>query len=207
LIAVAAGVVLVIQRGGLTALLMALGAFFVLFYTWPLKWIALGEIAVLIVWGPLMVGGTYYVTAGLWDWQVVVASLPHALGVLSVIFGKHVDKLVADREKGIHTLPVLLGERVSRYATVGMFVLQYLSVAYLILTRFVAPVLLVVLLALFLLVRILPLFRQPKPETKPERFPDVWPNYFVAAAFVHNRAFGLLFLLGLVVDTGLKLWG
>jgi 1,4-dihydroxy-2-naphthoate octaprenyltransferase len=54
LLAAAIGGILVWQRGGLTWLLMALGAFFVLFYTWPLKYVALGEIAVLIVWGPLM---------------------------------------------------------------------------------------------------------------------------------------------------------
>ncbi len=58
LLALACGIALVvISGGGLTWLLLALGAFFVLFYTWPLKYIALGEIAVLIVWGPLMVGG------------------------------------------------------------------------------------------------------------------------------------------------------
>jgi 1,4-dihydroxy-2-naphthoate octaprenyltransferase len=89
LVAVAAGVELIVQRGGLTPLLMALGAFFVLFYTWPLKYIALGELSVLLVWGPLMIGGGYYVITGAWNWQVVVASLPYALGVTGVIMGKH----------------------------------------------------------------------------------------------------------------------
>jgi 1,4-dihydroxy-2-naphthoate octaprenyltransferase len=50
------------------------------------------------------------------------------------------------------------------------------------------------------------MFRAPKPDEKPADYPDVWPNYFVAAAFVHNREFGVFFLLGLVVDTVLKLW-
>src|SRR5512147_2494392 len=44
-----------------TWILIGLGAFFLLFYTWPLKGMAMGEIAVLIVWGPLMIGGGYYV--------------------------------------------------------------------------------------------------------------------------------------------------
>ena len=42
-------------------ILLASGAFFVLFYTWPLKGLGLGELAVLMVWGPLMIGGGYYV--------------------------------------------------------------------------------------------------------------------------------------------------
>jgi len=207
LIAASAGLVLVYMRGGQTLLLMALGAFFVLFYTWPLKYIALGEIAVLIVWGPLMIGGGYYVLTGNWDWTVVLASLPYALGVTGVIFGKHIDKFDVDKSKRIHTLPVVIGEKPARWILVGMLVLQYALTAYLMLIRFFTPILLIVVLALPEFRRILPMFRAPKPAEKPTDFPDVWPNYFVAAAFVHNRAFGVWFLLGLIADTLLHVWG
>ena len=204
LIAVAAGTWLIAMRGGLTLLLMGLGVFFVLFYTWPLKYIALGEIAVLIVWGPLMIGGGYYVITGSWDWNVIIASLPYAVGVTGVIFGKHIDKNEVDKTKGIHTLPVLLGERNSRFTVVGMFVAQYLAVLYLVIAGFFTPVLLIVVLAIPVLLQILPMFRAPKPDEKPADFPDVWPNYFVAAAFQHNRRFGSLFLLGLILDAVLR---
>ena len=96
LIALAAGLALILWRGGLTWLFLALGAFFLLFYTFPLKYIALGELAVLLVWGPLMIGGGYYVLTGTWSWKVVIASLPYALGVTTVIFGKHIDKYLED---------------------------------------------------------------------------------------------------------------
>jgi 1,4-dihydroxy-2-naphthoate octaprenyltransferase len=46
----------------------------------------------------------------------VIASLPYVLGVTTVIFGKHIDKLEMDKAKGIHTLPVVIGEKASRYA-------------------------------------------------------------------------------------------
>jgi 1,4-dihydroxy-2-naphthoate octaprenyltransferase len=200
LIAAAAGVGLIAIRGGSTILLMGLGVFFVLFYTWPLKYIALGEIAVLIVWGPLMIGGGFYVVTGTWDWNVIIGSLPYALGVTGVIFGKHIDKYEVDKEVGIHTLPVVLGERNSRITVVGMFVLQYLTVLYLVVTGFFTLLPLVVLLSIPMLLQILPMFRAPKPDEKPADYPDVWPNYFVAAAFQHNRRFGSLFLLGLILD-------
>jgi 1,4-dihydroxy-2-naphthoate octaprenyltransferase len=206
LIALACGAVLVYARGGMTLLLLGLGAFFVLFYTWPLKYIALGEIAVLIVWGPLMIGGGYYVITGAWDWNVVIAGLPYALGVTGVIFGKHIDKLGMDKDRRIHTLPVLLGEKASRAVLVGLLILQYGSTIYLVITGFFTPVMLIVLWALRTLARLWPMFRAPKPAEKPADYPDVWPNYFVAAAFVHNREFGWLYLLGLVVDTLVKLW-
>lgn len=200
LIALAAGIALILMRGGLTWVFLAMGAFFVLFYTWPLKYVALGELSVLIVWGPLMIGGGYYVITGSWDWNVVLASLPYALGVTGVLFGKHIDKCQVDKERKIHTLPVLLGERNARIAVVGIFLLQYLVVIYLVVTGFFTPLPLVALLAVPTLLQIWPLFRQPKPDEKPADFPEVWPNYFVAAAFHHNRRFGGFFLLGLVLD-------
>ena len=201
LIALMAGVALILLQGGLTWILLALGAFFVLFYTWPLKYIGLGEIAVLIVWGPLMIGGGYYVITGAWESNVILASLPYALGVTGVIFGKHIDKFDMDKELGIHTLPVILGERISRYTALGMIFMQYILVIYLVLTGFFTPLMLIVFFSITVLLQIIPMFRNPKPEEKPEDYPDVWPNYFVAGAFVHNRRFGLLFLLGLILDT------
>jgi len=200
LIALAAGAVLVAARGLPALILLALGVFFVLFYTWPLKYWALGEIAVLIVWGPLMIGGGYYVITGVWDWNVVIASLPYALGVTGVIFGKHIDKYALDKERRIFTLPVVLGEKLARMTLLGLLVLQYLFTAYLVITGFFTPVMLVVFLALPVFFQILPMFKAPKPEEKPEGYSDVWPNYFVAAGFVHNRRFGLLYLLGLILN-------
>ncbi len=126
-LALAAGGYLVWQRGNAILTLLAIGAFFVLFYTWPLKYIGMGEPAVLLVWGPLMVGGSYYVISGRFDWNVALASFPFALGSTAVLFGKHIDKLEADSGKKIRTLPVLLGERTSRWVTLGMFVAQYAS--------------------------------------------------------------------------------
>jgi len=205
-LAAACGIVLIALTDWNTAILMGLGVFFVLFYTWPLKYIALGEIAVLIVWGPLMIGGGYYVLTGSWDWNVVLGSLPYALGVTGVIFGKHIDKYEVDKAKGIHTLPVVIGEKASRYILVGMLVLQYLLTLYLVITGFFTLVMLVVAVAIPTFLQILPSFRQPKPAEKPDDYPDVWPNYFVAMAFVHNRKFGVWFMLGLIVDTVIKVY-
>jgi 1,4-dihydroxy-2-naphthoate octaprenyltransferase len=50
-------------------------------YTAPplrLKKRGLGEVDVLVTWGPLMVGGTYFAATGHLPWQVWVASLPFA---------------------------------------------------------------------------------------------------------------------------------
>jgi 1,4-dihydroxy-2-naphthoate octaprenyltransferase len=186
-----------------TWILLALGAFFLLFYTWPLKGLALGELAVLIVWGPLMIGGGYYVLTQQWSWNVVIASLPYVLGVTTVIFGKHIDKLDMDQAKGIHTLPVVIGEKASRYAVLAMMIAPYLFTLYLIAVRFFTPVMLIVFLALPTFLQIYPKFLQPKPKTRPEGQIG-WPLYFVGYAFVNNRKFGSLFMFGLLMDVFLR---
>jgi 1,4-dihydroxy-2-naphthoate octaprenyltransferase len=200
MIALAAGLPLVVLRGWTALILLLLGAFFVLFYTWPLKYIALGEIAVLIVWGPLMIGGGYFVITGEWDWQVVLAGLPYALGVTGVIFGKHIDKFEVDKMRKIYTLPVVIGEKAARLTLIGLLILQYILVIYLVLTKFFSPFLLIVLFALTIFRSTWSMLIKPRPAEKPADYPDVWPNYFVAAAFIHNRRFGVLFLLGLFLD-------
>lgn len=205
LIAVAAGLPLVLANGALAWLLLGLGVVFVLFYTWPLKYIGLGELTVLAVWGPLMVGGGYFVITGQWNWNVVIASLPYALGTTMVIFGKHIDKYQSDKAKHIYTLPVLLGEKASRMTTLVMMALQYLSVIYLIIIGFFTPVMLVVLLALTAVPPVYEVYRRPKPAERPASYAaDVWPLWFVALSFLHNKRFGLFYLLGLIVETVLK---
>ena len=78
----------------------ALGGLFLSWaYTAPplrLKKIGLGELDVLVTWGPLMVGGVYYAGTGSLPWQVVAAATVYALLPTTVLMGKHIDKLPYD---------------------------------------------------------------------------------------------------------------
>jgi 1,4-dihydroxy-2-naphthoate octaprenyltransferase len=204
-IALSLGVWLVAQRSGLTLDLMLAGAFFVLFYTWPLKYYGLGEPAVLLVWGPLMVGGSYYVLAGQWSWDVTWLSLVFALGPTTVLFGKHTDKLLLDQAKGVNTLPVILGEKLSRHCVMAMIAGQYLLCLALVVTGSFGWPLLLVFINLPRLPTLFRVFGKPKPDTQPDDYPSgVWPLWFSAQAFRHTRHFTSLFLLGVLLDTMLS---
>ena len=196
-------VVLWLRTGWPVVIFALLGLFISVFYVAPpikLKHIGLGEPAVFIVWGPLMIGGTYYVTAGqmppagVW-WAMV----PYALVVTTVLFGKHIDKLEVDKAKGIHTLPVLIGAPAAKWANVIMMVGYYVVVAGLELTGTLGVWVLLVVLALPRLVRVLKIYRDPKPAEPPPDYP-VWPLWYVSAAFYHNKLAGGLFVLGLVLN-------
>ena len=180
----------------------ALGGFLLsVAYTAPplrLKKHGLGEPTVLVVWGPLMVGGTYYAAVGGITWGIVAASIPYALLCTTVLMGKHVDKLPWDEPAGTRTLPVILGEARARTLTRWMMVAFYPLVGVLVLTRTFPVAALVVVLAVPKLVSVWGPLGRPKPDEPPAGFP-IWPLWYAAFAFVHTRRAGGLLVLGLAV--------
>jgi 1,4-dihydroxy-2-naphthoate octaprenyltransferase len=195
-VAIATGIWLVARTDITTLYFMLAGAFFVLFYTWPLKYIGLGEPAVWLVWGPLMVlGSAYTVGGGITQPMIWIASI-YGIGPTSVLLGKHTDKLEQDRGKGVHTLPVILGEQNSRFLTIGLWTVQYLALTAGVVLGVLSAWYLLVWLALPRFLSTIKRFRQPRPDTQPNDIgDDVWPLYLVAFAFSYNKGFsGLLFL-------------
>src|SRR5215471_20367258 len=86
-------------RGPLVLVFALLGLLFLTLYAGgplPLKRIGLGERPVFVVWGTLMVGGTFFVLSGTLPIWVLVASIPYAVSVTTVLFGKHIDKIDYD---------------------------------------------------------------------------------------------------------------
>lgn len=193
----------VLTVGWPTLVFALAGLFISVFYVAPpirLKHIGLGEPGVFIVWGPLMIGGTYYVTAGtLPPPGVWLACIPYALVVTTVLFGKHIDKREVDQEKGIRTLPVILGDKASLWVNQGLMVLYYAVTLILVLSGTLGAWVLLVVLALPRLREVLKIYNEPKPSEPPENYP-VWPLWFVSAAFYHNKLAGVLFVVGLFLN-------
>jgi 1,4-dihydroxy-2-naphthoate octaprenyltransferase len=189
----------------------AFGAIVLLLYTYPLKYLGLGELAIFLIWGPIMVAAVYIVlavTKGNLDniWNVALAGVPFGLSVASINVGKHIDKMKDDRSKGVGTLPVRIGETAARYINIAVLLLPYLVVVYLVfIPQYFTPLMLVVFLASKRLITSIKVLSKPRPETAPPGFP-IWPTYFSAFNFNHNRLFGGLFILCLIGDTLLRLF-
>ena len=170
-------------------------------YTAPpvrLKKRGLGEPDVFVVWGPLMVCGTYYSAVGHVGWDVLLASLPYGLLCTTVLMGKHTDKIPFDEPLGIRTLPVVFGEARGRVLTLAMMVGFYVLVVAAVLAKAMPWPALVVVLALPRLIKVWPYFRRPPPDKPPADFP-VWPLWYAALAWVHVRQAGALLVLGLAI--------
>jgi 1,4-dihydroxy-2-naphthoate octaprenyltransferase len=190
------------QRGWPVAAFALLGLFISVFYVAPplkLKHRGLGEPGVFLVWGPLMIGGTYYVTTGTFAPWVLVASLPYAILVATVLMGKHVDKLEADTARGIRTLPVILGAERALFLNQQLMVSFFLFVLCLVLVGTLGVATLLVFLALPKLWQVLKVYGQPPPAQAPPNYP-LWPLWYVAWAFLVTRRAGALLVLGLALD-------
>ena len=194
---------LAVRTGWAILVFAFLGLFISVFYVAPpikLKHRGLGEPGVFLVWGPLMIGGTYYATAnamptlGVW-----LACIPYALIVTTVLIGKHIDKREVDKTKGIRTVPVIIGERASKVLNVALMLGYYVTIVTLVLTGTLGVWVLLVGLAIPRLIRVLKIYREPKPAAPPENYP-VWPLWFVSAAFYHNKLAGGMFVLGLILN-------
>ncbi len=201
-------IVFVDARGPLVLLFALAGLFISVFYVAPplrLKHRGLGEPGVFIVWGPLMIGGVYYVTTGSIAPWVFVASLPFAVLVMAVLVGKHVDKYETDAARGTRTLPVRIGERPARRLNQALFLAFFALVAALALGGTLGVWTLLALFALPRLARTLRIYGRPRPAQPPAGFP-IWPLWYVAWAFHLTRLAGGLFVLGLALSAVLPVY-
>jgi 1,4-dihydroxy-2-naphthoate octaprenyltransferase len=146
-----------------------------------------------------MIGGTYYVTTGALPPWVLVASLPYAILVATVLIGKHLDKLEADTAKGIRTLPVILGRERSLFLNQQLMLGFFVFVLCLVLLGTLGVATLLCFAALPRLWQVLKVYSQPRPESPPPDYP-IWPLWYVAWAFLVTRRAGGLFVLGLLAD-------
>jgi 1,4-dihydroxy-2-naphthoate octaprenyltransferase len=147
-----------------------------------------------------MIGGVYFVVTGSWNWLVALAGVPYGLGVASINVGKHIDKRDDDLKIGVGTFPVRVGERAARITDQVAIVLIYVVITYLVLVpRYFTPVMLVVWYAFPHALRALRVLSQPRPAAPPQGYP-AWPAWFSAVTFAHNRQFGGVLILGLLVD-------
>lgn len=199
LIGVAITTFFIIERGWLAVGFAAAGISLLFLYDaapTPLKSIGLGEFAVLLVWGPLMIGGGFAMITGQLSTDVLFASVPYGLGVMTILNGKHIDQINFDSGRHIRTLPVLIGESAARVLNIIALIAIYAVAAILIaagrLTIFAA----LIVIALPQAVRAIQVMSRERPAVPPAGYVG-WPLWYHRACLEHNRVFGWTYIAGL----------
>jgi len=168
-----------------------LGAFASLTYTAPplkYKYSALGEISVFLVWGPLMVAGSYFVQRQMFSVNAFWISLPFGLLVALVLLANNIRDITHDHDKGILTLAIVLGRRNGLLLYATLVLLSYLAI---VLMSFFGPLYrwsLIVLLSLPLALRLLRQMIKQVPADADARTAQL------------DTAFGALLVISLVLE-------
>ncbi|HPO15426.1 MAG TPA: 1,4-dihydroxy-2-naphthoate polyprenyltransferase [Candidatus Hydrogenedentes bacterium] len=108
-----------IYRGGVPILIIGLLSILCgVLYTggpYPLGYLGLGEVFVLIFFGPVAVAGTYYVQAQQMYWAPIVAGLAPGLFSVAILTVNNLRDIEGDRLSGKKTLAVRFGVSFARY--------------------------------------------------------------------------------------------
>jgi 1,4-dihydroxy-2-naphthoate octaprenyltransferase len=111
-LAAAIGFAAMLLRSPHVAWISLAGLLLAVFYTGgpvTLKYRALGEVAVFLVWGPLMFLGAYVVQRQVLGCAPLIVSVPFGILVALVLFANNIRDADQDRQTGIHTLGTVLG--------------------------------------------------------------------------------------------------
>jgi len=168
---------------GLTGLLAGLT------YTAPplkYKYVALGELSVFLMWGPLMVEGAYYVQRQALSAQAFWVSLPFGALVALVLLANNIRDIDHDRSRHIQTLAIMLGRRRGQKAFLLLMGAAYVGI--LALARTLTPWVLIIFFTLPLAIRLL------------RQMIDAVPNDADAQTAKLDTAFGVLLVASLVLE-------
>ncbi len=188
---------LAMLRGLLIIILALAGFFFSLFYTSDpisFKHKAFGEPAVFLVWGPLMVGGAYYVMTGTLSPKPMLASIPIGLLVALVLLANNIRDIEYDGSVGITTLATLLGRERGVEAYRWMMAAAYASALILVAARILSPFSLLTFITLPQAISLARLFKTHVPEAADPLTAQL------------TLKFGVMLIIGEILGGILPLW-
>lgn len=165
----------------------ALGTFFY----YKLKYMALGDVLIFIIYGPLIALGTAFVMTNQLYWEVVVLSIPIAFLVVNILHANNTRDMRDDKLANIKTQALLLGEKGSRIQYTFLAIGAYVAVAIFVLLNMISPLALLVIVTLPLAKKNINLIKQAKID-KPEIIKDLDA---MSAQLV--MAFTLMYALGI----------
>ena len=167
------------------------GLLLTVFYTGgpvTLKYRALGEVAVFLVWGPLMFLGAYVVQRQALGWMPLVVSVPFGILVALVLFANNIRDADQDRQTGIRTLGTVLGRQRGLAAFSALIVCAYAYTLVAVVAGQLSPWALLVVLSVPQAVALVRAFRAHLPDAADAQTAKL------------DTLFGLLFVAALAIE-------
>jgi 1,4-dihydroxy-2-naphthoate octaprenyltransferase len=152
------------------------------------KYVALGEVSVFLMWGPLMVEGAYFVQRQSLSLQAFWVSLPFGVLVALVLLANNIRDIDHDRRRGIRTLAIVLGHRLGLRTYRSLMTLAYAGILALALTGVLTMWVLIIFASLPLAIQLLRQMARAIPANAD------------ALTAKLDTAFGLLLVASLVIE-------
>lgn len=130
-IAVGIGIYLLIKVGTPVLIMMAIGAFIVLFYTAPpikLNYRSLGETMLFLAFGPLIVFGVYYVLTSHFSFEPIIISLPLGVFTMNVGLVSNTFDYFDDVKANKKSIPVRFGQLFAIKLLIGVTLIAFASI-------------------------------------------------------------------------------
>jgi 1,4-dihydroxy-2-naphthoate octaprenyltransferase len=152
------------------------------------KYIALGEFSVFLMWGPLMVEGTYYVQRQQFSADALWISIPFGTIVALVLLANNLRDISWDKSRNIRTIAILLGARKGFYLYAALIAAAYAFILLMIVTEVLSYWSLIVFFSLPIAVKILRIMAEKIPNDADARTAQL------------DTFFGLLLLVSLIAE-------
>ena len=185
------GLWLAAERGWPILAIGVVGVLASLAYTAPpvsYKYIALGEFSVFLMWGPLMVEGTYYVQHQQFSAQALWISIPFGTIVALVLLANNLRDIAHDKSRCIRTIAIVLGAQKGFYLYAGLIAAAYLSILVMILAGVLSWWSLMVFFSVPIAVSILRIMSEKIPKDADARTARL------------DTVFGVLLLISLIAE-------
>jgi len=125
----------------------AIGVFGTYFY-YKFKFMALGDLLIFIIYGPLIGLGTVFVMTNELDWNLFILEIPIAFLVVNILHANNTRDIRNDGKANIKTQAMLLGIKGSKVQYIVLALGAYIAVALMVTFRMIHPLTLSVFLTL-----------------------------------------------------------
>jgi len=152
------------------------------------KYRAFGELAVFMMWGPLMIEGAYAVQRQALSFKALYISIPFGVLVALVLFANNMRDIAYDSRRNIKTISIMLGSRGSYMLFAGLIFLAY------------AYVLGMIVIGIMSLWGLLIFLSVPKAVSLLKTFREKIPDMADALTAQFDTVFGILLILAILLE-------
>jgi len=191
------GLILVEFRGVPIFILGIIGILGGMFYTGKpvgYKYLALGDIFVFFLMGPLMVIGSYFSLTGLFSWKIFQISIPIGLLVTAIMHANNIRDIKHDSLANVRTIASVVGIKTAKIYYYALKLCAFASI----LVLYVIGTLEVWSLIVF--ISIIPAIANMKEISKAEVANPEKVMIIDVKTAQHHMLFGLLLIVGLILS-------